>query len=190
MLTKIRKILNFFLVGLLLSASSLYAQEEKSQANQQLSRDSLLKAARIIIDSSRCQVFISVDENGKPHAREMSPFTPEENWVIFLGTSQGSRKTKQIQNNPNVIVYYYESKGMSYVSVAGIARLVNDPDKKAKYWREGWQRYYPDREKNYILIEVTPESLEVFSYKYKIFWDSKGAPQSVNFVTNDSGKNK
>lgn len=79
---------------------------------------------------------------------------------------------------------------MSYVSVAGKARLVNDSDKKAKYWMDGWQRYYPDREKNYILIEVTPESLELFSYEYKIFWDSKGAPQSVNFVTNDSGKNK
>lgn len=77
---------------------------------------------------------------------------------------------------------------MSYVSIAGKARLVNDPDKKARYWTDGWQKYYPDREKNYILIEVTPENLEVCSYTYKMFWDSKGVPQSVNFVTNDSGK--
>jgi general stress protein 26 len=174
---------NSILVILLFSASSLLVQEVKGQAYQPLSRDSLLSAARTIIDSSSCRIFITVDENGKPHAREMSPFPIEKNWVIWLGTSQGSRKTKQIQNNPNVIVYYYEPKGYSYVSVAGKARLVNDSDKKAKYWVEGWQRYYPDREKNYILIEVTPENMEIVSYKYKIFWDSKGAPQSVDFIT-------
>jgi general stress protein 26 len=171
-----------FFLAILIIASRLYAQEGKNQVSQVISRDSLLAAARTIIDSSSCQIFITVDENGKPHAREMSPFPPEKDWVIWLGTSQSSRKVKQIQNNPNVIVYYYQPKGYSYVSLAGKARLVNDPDKKAKYWVDGWKRYYPDRDKNYILIEVTPENLELVSYKFNIFWDSKGAPQSVDFV--------
>jgi len=168
----------------LLLASSLYAQEGMSQSGKLLSPDSLLRAARMIVDSSSCWIFITVDENGKPHAREMSPFPPETDWVIWLGTSSDSRKVKQIQNNPNVVVYYYDTKSFSYVSVSGKARLVNDPEKKAKYWVDGWKRYYPDRDKNYILIEVTPENLEVVSYKYNIFWDSKGAPQSFNFISN------
>jgi general stress protein 26 len=175
--------MNYILILFLLSTSSILAQESKGKINQTVYRDSLLRIAKTIVDSSSCKVFITVDENGKPHAREMSVFPIEENWVIWLGTSQGSRKTKQIQNNPNVIVYYYEPKGMSYVSIAGKARLVNDPDKKAKYWVEGWKRYFPDRDKNYILIEVTPENLEIVSYKDKIFWDSKGAPQSINFIS-------
>lgn len=181
-----RRLLNVVIVGLAFSASSSFAQEEKGIAWRQMSRDSILTAARTIIQESTCKVFITVDENGKPHAREMSPFSPDENWVIWLGTTPGSRKTIQIQNNPNVIVYYYDPKGMSYVSVAGKARLVNDPDKKAKYWIDGWRRYYPDREKNYILIEVTPENMEVCSFTYKMFWDSKGVPQSVDFVTDES----
>jgi general stress protein 26 len=183
MKTNILLKVNSILVALLFSILSLIAQENKENINQTIPRDSLLQTAKTIIDSSSCHVFITVDENGKPHAREMSPFPIEKNWVIWLVTSQGSRKAKQIQNNPNVIVYYYEPKGYSYVSIAGKARLVNDSDKKAKYWIEGWERYYPDREKNYILIEVTPENLEVISYKHKIFWDSNGAPQSVDFGT-------
>jgi len=64
---------------------------------------------------------------------------------------------------------------------------VNDPDKKAKYWVDGWQRFYPDRDKDYILLEVTPEKLEVCSFKYNILWDPKtGIPPSVDFVTNES----
>lgn len=171
------------LVPLLFSVYSLLAQENKENVNREITRDSLLRTARTIIDSASCRILITVDESGKPHAREMAPFPIEDNWVIWLGTSQGSRKTQQIQDNPNVIVYYYQPEGLSYVSIAGKARLVNDSDLKAKYWVDGWKRYFPDREKNYILIEVTPENLEIVSYKHNIFWDSKGAPRSVDFMT-------
>ena len=162
---------------------SFLVNEGNAQTSKQWSRDSLIILARNIIKAATCNIFISVDENGKPHAREMTPFPPEEDWKIWLGTSQGSRKTKQIQYNPNVIVFYYDPQSWSSVSVAGKARLVNDPDKKSKYWIEGWQRYYPDRDKNYILIEVTPENMEVLSLKNNILWNFQGAPQSVDFLS-------
>jgi general stress protein 26 len=93
---------------------------------------------------------------------------------------------KQIKNNPNVVVFFYDTKGMSYVSVSGKARLVNDSGLKAKYWKEGWKRFYPDRDKNYILIEVTPERLEVCSFKYDLLWNPEGLPASVEFADNES----
>jgi general stress protein 26 len=173
--------LKYLLVLLLLPISTLIVQTEQFPPQREISRDSLLTYARIIIDSAKCRVFVTVDEEGKPQARTMSPFPPEDNWVIWLGTFPTSRKVKQIQNNPNVVVFYYDTKGMSYVSISGKARLVNDANLKAKYWREGWQRYYPDRDKQYILIEVTPERLEVCSFEYNLFWDSQGIPPSVKF---------
>jgi general stress protein 26 len=72
------------------------------------------------------------------------------------------------------------------VNISGTAKLVNDPDLKAKYWKEGWKRFYPDRDKDYILIEVTPERLEVCSFKYHLFWDEYGIPPSVEFDTDRS----
>jgi len=172
-----------YILGLLLlHVSFLLAQNAEQPAQKEISRDSLLTLARAIMDSAGCRILVTVDENGKPHAREMAPFAPEEDYVIWLGTSQGSRKTKQIQQNPNVVVYYYESKGMSYVAVSGKACLVNDAEKKAKYWTESWKRYYPNRDTDYILIKVTPEQLEVLSYKYKLSWDPvTKAPRSVDF---------
>jgi general stress protein 26 len=165
-------------VILLVSASSLTAQEDK----EKISRDSLLSAARIIAESATCRVLITVDETGKPHARAMAPFTPEENWMIWLGTSHGSRKTEQIQNNPNVIVYYYETAGLSYVSVTGKARLVNDQDKKSKYWVDAWSAFYKDVANDYVLIEVTPEILEIFSLKYNLYDHETQRPLSVDFI--------
>ncbi len=158
------------------------AQEQQDESFQQMSVDSLMKVARIIADSAACKALITVDEAGKPHARVMAPFALEEDWVIWMGTTQGSRKTKQIMGNPNVVVFYYEPTGRSYVSVSGKARLVNDPDKKSKYWVDAWSAFYKDVDKDYVLIEVTPENLEICSFKYNIWWDSKGDSKLVDFV--------
>lgn len=184
MVIKFQKSFFRILLVLFIATFSLLTVESNAQTNKLLSRDSLLVAARNIINSSTSHAFITVDENGKPQARAMTPFPPEDNWVIWLGTTQGSRKAKQIQNNPNVIVYYYDPQSWSYVSVLGTAHLVNDPDKKVKYWVEGWERYYPDKEKNYILIEVSPVRIEVVSIKNNILWNSQGTAQSVDFVQN------
>ena len=170
-----------FVLVFVLIASSLMAQELQDTVQQEISRDSLLTVARTIIDSARCRTLITVDENGKPQARAMSPFPPEENMVIWLGSNPRSRKVKQIKNNPNVMVYYYDTKGFSYVSVAGQARIVNDHEKRAHYWKKSWTQFYPDPDKDYILIEVTPERLEICSFKYKLFWDSTGKPAFVEF---------
>ena len=176
-----RCVLFIFALALILVASSLKAEGPQDEVKQEMPRDSLLAIARTIIDSARCRTLITVDENGKPQARAMSPFPPEENMVIWLGTNPRSRKAKQIENNPNVMVYYYDAKGLSYVSVAGQARLVNDPEKRTHYWKTAWTRYYPDPDRDYILIEVTPERLEICSFKHELFWDSTGKPVSVEF---------
>ena len=175
------KVLKYLLVLLFLPYASIVAQTEQFPPQRELSRDSILTYARMIIDSSNSRVLVTVDETGKPRARTMSPFTPEEDWTIWLGTFPTSRKAKQIKNNPNVVVFYYDSKSFSYVNVSGTARLVSDSDLKAKYWKEGWKRFYPDRDKDYVLIEVTPERLEVCSFKYDLLWDEDGIPPSVEF---------
>ena len=176
-----RSIHSIFVLVILLISSSLMAQELLVKDRPEISRDSLLTVARTIIDSSPSRTLVTVDEYGKPQARIMSVFPPEENMVIWLGTSTNSRKVKQIKNNPNVMVFYSDPEGGSYVSVAGQARIVDDPEKKAHYWKEGWTRFYPDPEKGYVLIEVTPERLEVCSFEYELFWDSTGRPAFVEF---------
>jgi general stress protein 26 len=179
---EIQKIIFCILLVMIFNSSSLFAQAEYFQQKQKIPRDSILKVARIIIDSAKCRVLVTVDENGKPHAREMAPFPPEDNWVIWLGTSTKSRKVKQIQKNPNVVVFYYDTYASGYASVSGQARLVNDPELKAKYWVKGWDAFYPDRDKEYTLIEVTPEVLEVCSFRYRFFWDPEtGIPPLVEF---------
>ena len=93
-----KKFYIFFLFPtIIFLVSSVIAQEKQDYVLQETSRDSLLTVARTIIDSAQCRTLITVDENGKPQARTMSPFPPEEDMVIWLGTNPGSRKALQIK---------------------------------------------------------------------------------------------
>jgi general stress protein 26 len=171
-------------------SSFLLAQNNNSYTAKEISRDSLLMVSHAIIESAGCRVLITVDENGKPHAREMDPFTPGEDMVVWLGTSPKTRKVKQIENNPNVVVFFYDTKGLSYVSIEGKARLINDPTLKAKYWKSYWDQYYPDRDKDFELIQVTPVRLELISYKHHLFWTTDTfTPPSVEFETSKTKGN-
>jgi general stress protein 26 len=180
---KINNSNKYLLLFIFLFTISLQAQSKLFQ-QKEIPRDSILKVAHLIIDSAKCKVLITVDDNGTPHAREMAPFPVGNDMKIWFGTFPSSRKVKQILGNPSVAVFYYDSNSQSYVAINGIAKLVNDKDNKDKYWIEGWKVFYPDKDKDYILIEVVPEKLEVCSFRYKFFWSESGVPLSVEFREN------
>ena len=146
----------------------LWAQEEQAVAAED---NVLISAAREVMASAYYCALITVDQTGQPHARTMEPFPPEEDMVVWLGTDPKSRKVRQIQNDSRVALYYFDREGFGYVAITGTARLVDDPEEKAKRWQVGWDSYFKDRKENYLLIEVTPKTLDILSGKHGIDGD-------------------
>ena len=136
-----------------------------------LARDALIAAAREIMTSARYCALIT-DGSAGMHARTMDPFPPEDDMTVWLGTNSRSRKVREIRRHPKVTLYYFNRENEEYVVLTGVARLVNDPKQKAKWWKDEWNSFYPNRAKDYLLIEFKPETLEVVSEKKKIFGDS------------------
>lgn len=142
----------------------------------------LIAAAKEIISAAGTCALITVDEEGVPRVRAMDPFAPEENLTIWFGTNSRSRKVDQIKKNPGVTLYYLDSDASGYVIVQGVARLVNDPKEKEKRWKAEWEDFYPDKTKDYLLIEVTPLWMEVLSPPRGISADPlTWQPPIVNF---------
>ena len=103
-------------------------------------------------------------------------------YPVWFGTNPLSRKVSEIRHNPRVTLYYFDRESQAYVTIQGIARLVNDPKEKARHWKEDWKAFYPDRDKSYLLIEVRPLRLEVVNTKTGVIGTSRDwAPPSVNF---------
>jgi general stress protein 26 len=98
----------------------------------------------------------------------MDPFSPGEDMVVWFGTNVKSRKVGEIRKDPRVTLYYPDPDDGGYVTITGTAIIVDDPQETKIRWKEEWESFYPDREKDYVLIKVTPILLDVLSYKHKI----------------------
>lgn len=158
---------------------SLPAQQPRA-----LSRDELITAAREIIATARYCALITTDSTGRSQVRTMDPFPPDGEVVIWLGTNSHSRKVAEIRRRPRVTLYYFDRENEAYVTIQGIARLVSDRTEKARHWKDEWQAFYPNRDEDYLLIEVRPLKLEVVNTKKGILGDPRTwLPPTVNFMT-------
>jgi general stress protein 26 len=131
-------------------------------------RLNVIRAARDIISSSSTCALVTIDENGNARVRTMDPFSPDENFSVWLATSPKSRKVDEIKNNGKVSLYYSGSDSNGYVTLYGYARLVDDQTEKNKRWKEEWAEFYPNRPHDYLLIHFKPTSLEVINYRLGI----------------------
>jgi general stress protein 26 len=121
------------------------------------------EAARRIMTAARYCALVTMGEDGRPRARTMDPFPPDDGFVVWLATNPRTRKVRDIRRDRRVTLYYYDAEARGYVTLFGTARLVDDPEEKARRWKPGWEAFYPDRDRSYLLIEVTPERLEISS---------------------------
>ena len=139
-------------------------------------RQAVLSAARRIMLAVRYCAVISSGESRWPQARTVDPFPPDEadeRMRVWFATNPSSRKVAQIRRQPRVTLHYFDAHApeQGYATLLGRARLVNDKAEKARRWKEGWEAYWPDRGDSYLLVEVTPERIEVFSPKHGVAAD-------------------
>jgi general stress protein 26 len=156
--TGVMSIISWFIIS-----SFCFTQEKPSLITQ---RDSLVAAAREIIESQKYCAIITIDSSGRAVIRTMNPFSPEEDMSVWMATNSRSRKVKEIRDNPKVVLYYANhAKATGYVAITGRAVLVDDLEEKLKRKRDYWTQAFPDW-KYLMLIKVIPEKIEVINYKY------------------------
>jgi|SRR3990172_5061305 len=180
--SKIIPVLSSFILffSLFIFSQSNLAQNDNNQSK----RDKSISAAREIMSSTSFCGLVTMGDHCQPHIRTMEPFAPDENMVIWFGTNSNSRKVEDINNNSEVAIFYNDPTGNGYVVYYGIAKLINSPEEKSKYWKDEWKQYYPDKEKDasYILIKVLPKQIDVINYKQGIYGDSESwRAETVNF---------
>jgi len=167
-----------FSVFFLLSLASCF-QNKKTTESTALSLKDV--AREIMVNANTC-ALITIDSLNRPRVRMMGTLKPDDDFIVWFGTNPKSRKVAQIQQNPEVTVYYAETGNSGYVMLQGTAQLVNDFKEKETRWKTDWKQFYPNYPDDYLLIKVTPTWLEVVSYKHNIISESDTwEPQKIVF---------
>ena len=125
----------------------------------------------IMINARNC-ALVTIDSMGVAHVRTMDPFLPQENFTVWMATNPKSLKVKQIENNRQVTLYYFDKETVSYVTLQGVASIINTQNEKEKFWKKGWEKFYKNRTTDYTLIKFIPNKVNIVSEKYEILGDS------------------
>lgn len=159
---------------LLMLASFVLISSVNAQNKSELllNRDSVIAAAREIMSMQPYCALITVDSLGMPNVRTMNPYPLGDDLIVWFATNRISRKVREIQNNPNVCMYYADHvKAAGYAALNGKAEIIDDRDILAEKKREYWEQSVPDWQNVLVLIKIVPAKLEVVNYKYKLYGD-------------------
>jgi len=173
------KYTNFILILIILLPFLACTQNKKASVTTHTNINAV--AREIMTNTNNC-ALITTDNNHIPRVRMMGTLKPEPDFTVWFGTNPNSRKVSQIKQNPEVTLYYQEEGNSGYVMLQGTAQLVNDEKEKDIHWKDQWKEFYPNFPDGYLLIKVSPNWMEVVSYKHSIVghpetWE----PQKVVF---------
>ncbi|OGC21281.1 pyridoxamine 5'-phosphate oxidase [candidate division WOR-1 bacterium RIFOXYB2_FULL_42_35] len=84
-----------------------------------------------IINKSPVMQLATVDSEGRPHTRGMMPYSADETGIVF---HTGSFKPlyKEILNNQNLEVSFFDQAKMLQIRVSGVAKEITDQAFKEK----------------------------------------------------------
>lgn len=108
-------------------------------------------------------VFLATTEDDQPRVRPVTLIYFDKRFWITTGTNNA--KVKQILRNPKVELCLLLKEGDRdfYVRVAGLAKIVEDEETKAKiarhcdFFSEHWESV---DDPNYTLLEIHPDEIE------------------------------
>ena len=136
------------------------------------SKMSLKEIAKELMVHAESAALITVDSLGVTHVRAMDPFLPEDNFTVWMGTNPKSLKVSQIQKNKLVSLYYFDKESAGYITLQGVATIVNTREKKDRYWKKEWKNFYKNTTTDYVLIKFVPNNATIISEKHKVLGDS------------------
>ena len=165
-----KKILGIFLISLTISCNTKI--EHKSFRKEfNLEETKTLKIADSIIKSAYYTTLITLGTNNQPRARIVEPFLPEKDYTIWMATNPKSRKVNQLKNNSKTTLHYFDKNKLAYVSLMGNAYLINNDSIKNEKWKDGWEKFYPNKNKDLLLIKFVPNTLALISISDGFFGD-------------------
>jgi general stress protein 26 len=125
-----------------------------------------------IMENSDDAYLATIDELGFPQIRCIfnlrnskkfpefrSNYKKEKNpFVVFIGTNTSSTKVRQVQKNPKIAIYYCIPEKFRGMMLEGTAEIIFDHHIKSMFWKDGWERYYPQgkEDPDFTLIKMNP----------------------------------
>ncbi|MCX4587162.1 pyridoxamine 5'-phosphate oxidase family protein [Streptomyces sp. NBC_01481] len=124
----------------------------------------------------------SADDAGRPHVRLTQHLAVDDDATVWIGTSPRSRKVADIAGAPEVGYAIEDRAALSYVTLYGRARLVDDRARCLELWDdELGLRFFPDGPTggDFALLELVPHRIELVDFTARVTPEPYGLVPAV-----------
>ncbi len=124
---------------------------------------------RELVEDIKTAMLITQAENGKLSGRPMGTAEIDKEGNIWFFTNEFSKKVAEISHESKVLLSYASPSKNSYISVNGIASLVDDKEKIKALWNPMLNAWFPEGldDPKLLLIKVDPQEAE--------YWESSSS---------------
>ncbi|MER7798664.1 pyridoxamine 5'-phosphate oxidase family protein [Microbacterium sp. NPDC096154] len=125
--------------------------------------DDDLETIRKIVKAAKIGLLTTVSPEGHLHSRPLAAQDVEFDGNLWFFAQDDSPKIRDIAGNSSVNVAFESGKG--YLSIAGTATVVHDPQKVDEYWTPAVQAWFPEgrEDPTIALIRVHAETAEYWA---------------------------
>lgn len=117
-----------------------------------------------LADRAQVLMLTTLDGNGYPETRAMLAMGHEALETFWFSTNTSSHKVAQIRANDRACVYLVDDESFKGVSLVGRIEVLQDAATKERFWREGFERYYPQgvADPDYAVLRFVSERGEYY----------------------------
>lgn len=143
-----------------------------------------------LLEVAEMAYLTTVDEHGFPQTRAMENFrnkrrypnlvdffkTHGSDFLVLFGTHASSNKVGQIKKNPNASAYYCKPDEYRGLRLGGPMEIVTDYDLKKRFWKKGWETYYPAGidDPEYTVLSLQPQKAKYYQGRQVCDFSLKG----------------
>jgi general stress protein 26 len=130
----------------------------------------ILSAARALMLADSNVALVTVDSMGQPRVRTVKAFVapvdsadPAAGVTVWIMTRLTTRKIGQIENHPQVTLYFNDDNRVEYATIMGTAVIHRDPGnpQARRFYENAYKKFFwPRFPKDFVMIEVRPLWLE------------------------------
>ncbi|MCC7419437.1 MAG: pyridoxamine 5'-phosphate oxidase family protein [Planctomycetaceae bacterium] len=119
-----------------------------------------------LLQDFKTAMLVSRTSSGQLRSRPMQIAEIEDDGTVWLMTDRHSAKIQEIERDHQVNLVLQTS--MKFVSLSGLATMVEDRDRVARLWNEAWKVWFPGGkdDPNLILLQIRSDAGE--------YWDNSG----------------
>jgi general stress protein 26 len=107
-------------------------------------KDEAIRKLGELIRDIRVAMLTTVTEDGTLRSRPMATQQAEFDGDLWFFTQANSPKVEELWHDQHVNVSYAAPDENRYVSVSGIAQLVQNPEKMKELWHPAYKAWFPD----------------------------------------------